>query len=212
MTPDTNPFSTHRVRPGQLAFQFSGDVNARQLVDRLRSHGWWGQIIGPHGAGKSTLLHCLVPELIAAGRTISWWTLQSGRRRWPAGMSEVACSWDTTTLVVVDGYEQLSSVARWRLRWRCRATRAGLLITSHRAARLPLLVTLSCPLPTVQDLVARLLSGHAVSISPDEVSDCYHTHQGNVREVFFALYDLYEARGRRLQQLPSSPRCPHNPP
>ena len=208
----TNPFSTRRVRPGQLAFQFSEPIRARQLVDRLRQDRWWGQIIGPHGVGKSTLLHGLMPELVAAGRTVSWWTLQNGQRGWPAGMSAAAQAWDAQTLVVVDGYEQLRCLARWRLKIRCRSTGTGLLVTSHRDAGLPLLVTLSCPLNTVQDLVTQLLADDPIQISQDEVSSCYRTHQGNVREVFFALYDLYEARSRRLQRPPDLPRLTDDPP
>ena len=205
MTPEGNPFSTRHVRPGQLEYQFVDGTTARQLAQQLAECGWWGQIVGPHGVGKSTLLHSLVPELAAAGRAISWWTLQSGQRRWPAGLSPASRLWNAATLVVVDGYEQLNCFARWRLKARCRKTRAGLLITTHRAGNFPTLIALTCPLHTVQNLVTQLLSTDPRLISPDEVSSCYTAHRGNVRDVFFALYDLYEQRRGGSQKPPNLP-------
>jgi hypothetical protein len=196
MAPDRNPFSTCCVRPGRLEYQFSDGTTARQLVQRLAEHGWRGQIVGPHGVGKSTLLHSLMPELVAAGRKVSWWTLQNGQRRWPAGLAAASRLWNATTLVVVDGFEQLNWLARWRLRARCRKTRAGLLVTTHRAGSFPTLIALTCPLDTVENLVTQLLSDDQDGPSPDDVSRCYTAHRGNVREIFFALYDLYEQRRR----------------
>ena len=81
MVPDGNPFSTCRVRPGSLEFQFPHELPPQQLVERLASQRWWGQIVGAHGVGKSTLLHAWLPLLADAGRTVSWWTLQGGQRR-----------------------------------------------------------------------------------------------------------------------------------
>ncbi|MHB8972549.1 MAG: hypothetical protein ACYC3X_09450 [Pirellulaceae bacterium] len=203
--PEGNPFSTRCVRPGSLEFQFPDALHPRQLVERLASQRWWGQIVGVHGVGKSTLLHTWVPWLADAGRVISWWTLQGGQRRLPAELWRDARLWHAATLVVVDGYEQLSWFARRRLIARCRRTRAGLLITTHRDVGLPTLVTLSCPLDTVQRLVAQRLPADSRVIDPAEVSTCYHAHDGNVREVFFALYDLYE---QRRHQFPKASDIP----
>ena len=173
-------------------------LHPQRLVERLASQRWWGQIVGNHGTGKSTLLHTWVPLLADAGRAVSWWTLQGGQRRLPAELWRDARHWHATTLVVIDGYEQLSWFARRRLIARCRRTQAGLLITTHRDVGLPTLVTLACPLDTVQRLVAQLLPADPNVIGPAEVSACYRAHRGNVREVFFALYDLYEQRRKRF--------------
>ncbi|MHB0957216.1 MAG: hypothetical protein ACYC6N_01310 [Pirellulaceae bacterium] len=193
-----NPFSTRHVRPGRLAFQFAPPLRPHQLVERLADQRWWGQIVGAHGVGKTTLLHTLAPLLINTGRTISWWTIEGGQRRLPAALWTDSRRWCDTTLVILDGYEQLSWLARRGLMSRCRRTRAGLLVTTHQDAGFPPLTTLACPLEILQRLVAQLLEADPIVIDPAEVSASYTAHRGNVRDVFFALYDLYEGRRSRL--------------
>jgi hypothetical protein len=176
-------------------------VDADQLTQRLAAQCWRGQIIGAHGAGKTTLLHTWLPTLTAAGRVISWWTLRDGQRTVPSELLAASRSWDAQTLVVVDGYEQLGRLARWRLARRCRRVRAGLLVTTHRDAGLPTVLEVAGSLPTVQTLVEQLLRDEPGAIRRDDVAACYDRCRGNLREIFFALYDLYEARQR-----PSAPR------
>jgi hypothetical protein len=192
--PDRNPFSTCYVRPGRLAFQFSEDCGASQLTERLADLGGWGQIVGPHGAGKSTLLHAWLPQLAGAGRDIVWWTLHAGERHLPTDWQSAARDWGPDTLVVVDGYEQLSWWSRRTLQSRCRRARCGLLVTTHHDAGLPDLLAVRSSLEIVQTLVAELTRGMPKQISPAEVATCFHACQGNVRDLFFALYDLYERR------------------
>ena len=57
----------------------------------------------------------------------------------------------------------------------------------------PTLIELACPLDTLQQLVARLLHADPQAIDPAEVSAYLNRYRGNVREVFFALYDLSAA-------------------
>ncbi len=190
----TNPFSTSRVRPGRLAYRFPAGLSADELTARLARHAWRGQIIGPHGAGKTTLLHTWLPTLCAAGRRVSWWTLHAGQRQLPRDLVTQAAGWEPATLVVVDGYEQLRWLDRWRLAWLCRRARCGLVITAHRPAGWPTLAELSTPAETVQGLVAELLAGVPHQITSADVSAQLAVHGSDVRELFFALYDLYEQR------------------
>lgn len=192
--PDRNPFSTCYVRPGRLAFRFSERWDASQLTRRLVDQGGWGQVVGPHGAGKSTLLHAWLPQLAGAGRDIVWWTLHAGERQLPAGWKSAAREWGPSTLVVVDGYEQLSWWSRRQLQSRCRRAGCGLLVTTHHDVGLPDLVSVRSSLDVVQALVAELTRNMPQRIAAEEVATCYQACQGNVRELFFALYDLYERR------------------
>lgn len=192
--PDRNPFSTCYVRPGRLTFRFSEPGGASQLTQRLSDQGGWGQIVGPHGAGKSTLLHAWLPQLAGAGRDIVWWTLHAGERHLPAGWKNAAREWGRDTLVVIDGYEQLSWWSRRQLQFRCRRVGCGLLVTTHRDAGLPDLLHVRSSLEVVQTLVAELTHDMPIRIAAAEVTTLYHACQGNVRDLFFALYDLYEQR------------------
>src|SRR3989442_1545921 len=46
----SNPFSTRFIRPGVIPFVFADGQSPETLVEQLRQHHWWGQIIGPHGS------------------------------------------------------------------------------------------------------------------------------------------------------------------
>ncbi len=172
--------------------------------------GGWGQIVGPHGSGKTTLLHTLAACPPPDRLDLVWCTLKAGQRHLPSAVWRRRTAWGAHSLVIIDGYEQLGWWARTRLKRCCRRSRAGLLVTSHRDAGLPPLYSTHCSLATVQQLVQQLLGDHADAgpgdghgqpvgqpadaVASDDVRRTYRRWQGNVREVFFSLYDLYESR------------------
>src|SRR5581483_6754178 len=108
------------------------------IVERLRQAQSHGEIVGPHGSGKSTLLAALVPAIEAAGRRVLQFTLHDGQRQLPPELLELPAD-ATPTLVMIDGYEQLSRWSRWRLNRFIRRRGWGLLVTSHATAGLPTL-------------------------------------------------------------------------
>lgn len=190
-----NPFSTRHVRPGALEYLFGNEHGAAELHERLRQNAWLGEIVGPHGSGKSTLLATLAPGFQQAGRQVVHISLHDGQRRLPVSIAQ-SRTWNEATQVVVDGYEQLGWWSRHWLDLTRRRRGAGLLVTTHASVGLPLLVSTSPSLPSMQAIVARLLPMGCVLITPDDVARCYEQHRGNARELLFALYDLYELRRR----------------
>jgi len=188
-----NPFATRWVRPGAISYHFPVGQSADTLVDRLRAHAWWGEIVGPHGAGKSTLLATLLPALEAAGRKPILEALHDGQRRLPHRLTD-SSAWTTATQIVIDGYEQLSYWSRLRLKRACRRVGCGLLVTSHRSVGLPELIRVEPNLETLQGVVAELLAASPQSITRDEVARSFAAHHGNARDTLFDLYDLYEQR------------------
>lgn len=189
-----NPFSTRFVRPGALPFLFPPGESAIELVDQLRRQGWWGQIIGPHGSGKSTLLRTLEPELLASGRTIHWFEFHTGDPR-PGQARRGVPGGDHRSLVVIDGYEQLSWFERFRWRRKCRRSRWGLLVTAHQDCGLPHLCSTTTTIPLARQLVRHLLPPHdRLAIHDDVVADAFHACRGNLRELWFRLYDVCENR------------------
>lgn len=195
MSPDHNPFATRWIRPDANPFVFPEGQTARGLAIQLaRQHGW-GQITGPHGTGKSTLLHALAPEFRAAGCDLVWFTQRHGETR--LTVEPDSRPWSSKTLVVVDGYEQLGWAARQRLKWRCRRQGSGLLVTAHRGVGLPTLFETQTSLALAQVLVAQLLVSEGGKISAKEIREAFDHHAGNLREMLFSLYDVFELQRRR---------------
>lgn len=186
-----NPFSVRHVRPGAIAFRFPPGQSCRSLLERLRAHAWWGQIVGAHGSGKSALLATLIPAVEAAGRRVVLVELHDGQRRMPPG-------WDRRLpaagdcLVAVDGYEQLRGWNRRRLRSFCRRRGLGLLVTTHQSMGFADLARCAPSLETARRLVEQLTRRHPTSLSHDRLAESFHRHQGNLREVLFELYDICE--------------------
>jgi len=184
-----NPFATCWTRPGAIAFRFSDEQSAQQLIEKLAAQNWQGAIIGPHGSGKSTLLETLKPSLRAAGCHIYPMTLRDGQRRLPQNPLP---SDDPRALVIVDGYEQLAWRERLRLKRLCRRAKLGLLVTAHSQPRIPLLIRLDPGRRLVQQLVAQLAAQVSTPITADDIAASHACNGSNVREIFFDLYDRHE--------------------
>lgn len=190
-----NPFVTRRIRPGAIPYIFPADDSLDALLERLRERHGWGQIVGPHGSGKSTMLESLLPKLSRRAARLEFFTLHQSERRLPVTAARTR-DWDEMTQVVVDGYEQLSWWNRTRLKRLCRRCRAGLLVTTHRDMGLPMLLATDVSQETAQAVVDRLLGGSSAWITTDDVARTFDSQQGNLREILFALYDLYQQRRR----------------
>ena len=188
-----NPFATRWVRPGALPFLFGPRQSAAQFVEQLRAYNWRGQIVGPHGSGKSTLLHALRPGLERAGREIVTFSLAGGQQSLDV-LAAQRREWTTATLVVVDGFEQLSCWNRLRVKRQCLRAGAGLLVTTHRDVGLPTIVETAVKLETAQAIAAQLLTGREGLVTPADVAERFAKHGGNLRETLFELYDLVERR------------------
>ena len=189
----SNPFATRSIRPGRIPFLFPAGQQLTALLDRLRGGGWWGQIVGPHGSGKSTLLAALLPALRAAGRQVVLLELHDGQRRLPADVWRQP-RFSAATQLVIDGYEQLSRWQRLRIKRRCRLAGCGLLVTSHAPLGLPDVYCTRPDLETALRVVQALLADEPGAIGADEIERSFLAHHGNLREMLFTLYDVYERR------------------
>jgi len=188
-----NPFSSRRVRPGAIPYLFAGGESAAELIGRLEASGWWGQIVGPHGSGKSALLATLAPAIEATGRSTLRIELRDGCRRLPLDVRRAVAD-EGCQVVIVDGYEQLGRLARFGLKRLCRRAGLGLLVTAHADVGLPLLCRTTADLATAGQIVARLQQGTPSPVDTGDVAAAFARRGGNLREVLFDLYDLYEAR------------------
>jgi ABC-type dipeptide/oligopeptide/nickel transport system ATPase component len=190
MTTASNPFSTRFIRPGAIGYLFPAGISAESLAQQLQQQHWRGSIIGPHGSGKSSLLTALIPALEKHERRVVHQQLQGGQRQldWPALQPR---DWTNHTLVIIDGYEQLSRWQRTLLSLRCWQRSSGLLVTAHQPVSLPLLFTTKPSLELALSIVQRILPASDDHITPSDVTEAYTRHQGNLREMLLHLYDTY---------------------
>ena len=103
--------------------------------------------------------------------------------------------------VIVDGFEQLSRLRRFRLRWKTLRRGVGLLVTSHHSVGLPRIWTTSTSQQLAEQIVERLLRGYSQTpIRSRHIRSAFERHAGNIREMLMDLYDVYEATdGNGLQ-------------
>ncbi len=188
-----NPFSTRHVRPGAIPYIFPSGESSQQLLQLLERNGWWGEIIGPHGSGKSALLATLIPLIEQTGRKTLLIELHDGQRRLPVDLGAEP-RLEAGSLIVIDGYEQLSRFSRFRVRRFCRRQEVGLLVTAHRPVGLPPLYRSNVSIETAEQVVAWLLGEAEPLVTKDQLADCLQNHGGDLRESLFALYDLHERK------------------
>jgi hypothetical protein len=196
-----NPFCTRRIRPGAVEYFFQPGVSIEDLVDRLSVNHWRGQIVGPHGSGKSTLLAHVIHAIERAGRQVVLFELHDGQRRMPSHWQrkiELSAS-SAPAIIVVDGYEQLSFWSRFRLKWHCNRRHFGLLVTSHISVNLPDIFRTATSLETAQQVVQQLLQKKRMTISAEIIAELFARHDGNIREMLFDLYDLFEQKMRKRE-------------
>jgi hypothetical protein len=188
-----NPFCSRRVRPGAIPFLFAAGQSAAALIERLQRSGWWGQIVGPHGSGKSALLAALVPAIEQAGRRVVQAELHDGQRHLPAGFPP-SSGLDAATVLAVDGYEQLGRGTRFWLKRFCRRGGVGLLVTAHDGVGLPELCRTAPNLSLARQVLDQLQRGYPPHVMAEDLAEPFARHGGNLREVLFDLYDLYQRR------------------
>jgi hypothetical protein len=188
-----NPFATRSVRPGVLQFRFFDGKSLEGLMEQLRQNRWTGEIVGKHGTGKSTLVHSLIPLLTEAGREVRLFTMHRGETRLPVAGYDLK-SWSANTQVIIDGYEQLGGWTRTLVNRVCRKEGCGLLITAHESTGLSTLYRTEANLANVQSLVREMQTNGKARVLDADVAHSFERQSGNVREVFFELYDVYERR------------------
>jgi energy-coupling factor transporter ATP-binding protein EcfA2 len=192
----SNPFATRFTRPGAVAFRFPVDKSIETIRHRLQSNRWCGQIVGPHGSGKTTLLRTLDNYWQPWDRQTVTVTLRDGHARLPLSIRRMIC-WTDRSQLIVDGYERLGLISRFRLALCQRLARFGLMITAHRDLGFPTIWRTSTDTRLAVQLV-RELAGDQVA--ERETLAAFHRVDGNIREMFFNLYDSIhqlEARTRR---------------
>ena len=136
-------------------------------------------IVGPRGSGKTTLLEDLAGRLEAQRWRIHLLRFNADRRR-----PDSSPNGTRTTSSWCDGAEQLSLLDWRRLAHRARRA-GGLVITTHRAGRLPTLHVCE----TSPELLRGLAASLGQPLSAREGVEIHARHDGNLRAALGELYD-----------------------
>ena len=170
-----NPFGSTRVE--KLRYRLPEGLTWDGLLERLAALRFRAAIVGPHGHGKTTLLKEIALRLSARGFRVRTVTLREEERR--VGRLR---GLDADEILLLDGAELLGRLSWLRVRFACRRA-GGLIVTSHRTGLLPTLMECETSPELLFDLVKEL------SGEEKEVSELFERHCGDVRAVFWELYD-----------------------
>ncbi len=193
----SNPFRSSNIRPGANEFLFAEGQSVEQLYERLQELPF-AQIVGPHGSGKSTLLVALAEYLFDQGTDVVRHVFDA--RTWEPSRQSKAIGRLQSELVsppavvMVDGFEQLSSWRRSRFIRRFRLLGKKLIDTTHRDLGAPSLYQTTATIEVASRVIDSICLRERVPnvVSDTDLTRLWKAHDGNIRELLFALYDEYQ--------------------
>jgi hypothetical protein len=191
-----NPFSTARLQ--HIRYRFQGGSWDGFLED-LKQRRYRGAIVGPEGTGKTTLLEDLEPRLRDLGFTpVRLRLTQEAPRFSPVMQQMIDSRVSDRHILLFDGSEQMGWLAWKRFLWRLGEI-GGLIITRHRAGRLPTVHRCTTSPDLLGGIARELLEGNA-DLTQKQVHDLFRRHHGNLRDALRDLYDRFALGRMTLRQ------------
>jgi predicted ATPase len=190
---NSNPFSTCNWQAGSIDYIFETGINIRVILERLSALGGVGQIVGSHGSGKSTLLESIAKFLIKNKLNVQKTTLNSIQKNLPQNFFLSLQKIDANTIYILDGYEQLSLLSKFRLRLMNWRNAGGFVFTTHKPVSfIPILYKTIAQPEIFQILVQNMTKNSNFKINNNQINQIFKESNGNFRNGFFKLYDLFE--------------------
>ncbi|MDR1923868.1 MAG: hypothetical protein LBQ66_05800 [Planctomycetaceae bacterium] len=202
MPSNHNPFSTCNWLPGKIEYIFESGIDLSKLAERLMEVGKIAQIAGQHGTGKSTLLESLSKYLNQRDINVQKITLNNENKKLHTKFQPPSAKNKTDTVYILDGFEQLSLLAKIRLRFLKWHNCGGLIFTTHKPVKFVPILYQTVPNQNIfENIVANLIKESNFTIEKDNVKKIFQYTKGNFRNAFFMLYDLYEESELDAQQM-----------
>ena len=184
LSADQNPFRVARIEG--LAYR-APNFDWEAFLARLEAPGLRGAIVGPHGSGKTTLLLEAQSRLKARGVPVRYGFLNEESRFKARQARALVAETPRESVLFLDGAEQLDGLTWQWLQWRALGLR-GFVITIHQPGRLPTIHTTETGEVLLRELLEQLVGESWPRYWP-RAREHFERCGGNIREVFFALYD-----------------------
>ena len=198
----TNPFAT--CWTSKLEY-VEGHCSVDEVHLRWKDLGQWGAIVGPHGTGKSTLLRTLKDRLRSQGEEPEWITLRSSEQLNLDFLNS------TRPLVLLEGLERLSLLRQFVLLGQLRRRDCRVLATLHSDSMAWPWQLKTVRKTEVSTELVKLLFNRLVDnddsrlVAWCDALECWQHRNGDLRELWFELYELYESRRNEGHQLAEQP-------
>jgi len=171
-----NPFRVERLH--QLEYSFgNSELEWQNLLCRLRDLQWRGAILGPHGAGKTTLMTQIQQRIEQLGIETSHLRLREDDLPCLKSMLKEWLAQSVSSQVLM--LDSAGLLNFWNWQWLRLKTRhhAGIVITSHRAGRLPTLIRCETSPELLESLVNQLTAEQNCSEMVDvaKLHSLFHT-------------------------------------
>jgi DNA replication protein DnaC len=194
----------HTSKDGDLQQLYQG---LSYLYSKFSEFEYRSQIIGQHGSGKTTLLVSFMSFLENCNHKIisvilhdneqklpkSFWEDYKKTKKWLKTQNEI--NQKKTPIVVIDGSEQLLASQRRKILQLCTTDRLGILVTTHKPIKqIPVLFQTKTS-PEILEMVVNYLlkkNGQTLPFDQSQYFTLLEQHHGNIRDILFSLYDLYE--------------------
>ncbi len=199
----SNPFSTCWTTKLEYV---ESDQSVSEVLQEWKANNCWGTIVGPHGTGKTALLSALRTQLELEGWKCHWIEVRDSHLE--AFIQKVSRHRGSKVVVMLEGFERLPfSKQLWFLN-RLRRQQCHVLATLHRnfaiwSWRFKTLANTEVSIDLVKTLFERLICNADRDLVPwADALECWHGCDGNLREFWFELHELYESRRRLSVPLP----------
>ena len=196
-----NPFSTRFIQPGAIAYQCFDGSTVGDLAERfLQLRSKRGSIVGPHGSGKSTLVASLAMEFNALRPETKIHPLRFSTDQFASrSLNRSVLEWTRSSVVILDGYEQLRFWSRLMVDWIARSRSISILATAHGPLRgFETIWETSVNETSSRWVVEQLLQhsgpslGANVLLQSDDWARSRAKHGQNLRESLFDMYDWWQ--------------------